>query len=77
MAIARKYQSHLGSTSICQCYVLCVRRAYLCRQGDQSGTNYEHRKQGLVSRLRFFLYVYGIDSCAYAVMSNHYHACSM
>nr|MBX2859561.1 transposase [Cellvibrionaceae bacterium] len=33
----------------------------------------DHRKQWIVSRLKFLSYVYSIDICAYAVMSNHYH----
>ncbi|MES1147047.1 MAG: alpha-amylase family glycosyl hydrolase [Solimonas sp.] len=73
MTIARKRQIHLGSTSFYHCYVRCVRRAWLCGQDEASGTNYDHRKQWLVSRLRFLSYVYAIDICAYAVMSNHYH----
>ncbi|MES1189684.1 MAG: alpha-amylase family glycosyl hydrolase [Steroidobacter sp.] len=63
----------MGSTSFYHCYVRCVRRAWLCGQDEASGTNYDHRKQWLVSRLRFLSYVYAIDICAYAVMSNHYH----
>jgi len=38
-----------------------------------TGQNYDHRKQWLVSRIRFLSYVYAVDVCAYAVMSNHYH----
>ncbi|MES1191715.1 MAG: alpha-amylase family glycosyl hydrolase [Steroidobacter sp.] len=45
----------------------------MCGKDKQSGTNYDHRKQWLVSRLRFLSYVYAIDICANAVMSNHYH----
>ncbi len=51
----------------------CVRRAWLCGNDEVSGVNYDHRKQWLVSRLRFLSYVFAIDICAYAVMSNHYH----
>ena len=45
----------------------------MCGEDKHSGVNYDHRKQWLVSRLKFLSYVYAIDICAYAVMSNHYH----
>jgi len=63
----------LEATSYYHCYVRCVRRAFLCGEDSVSGVNYDHRKQWLVSRIRFLSYVYAIDVCAYAVMSNHYH----
>ncbi len=53
--------------------VRCVRRAFLCGDDRASGRNFHHRKQWLVSRLRFLSYVYAIDICTYEVTSNHYH----
>ncbi len=50
-----------------------MRRAYLCGDDRSTGENFDHRKPWIVSRLRFLSYVYSIDICAYAVMSNHYH----
>lgn len=73
MAIKREVQVCLETTPFYHCYVRCVRRAYLCGQDSVSGDNYDHRKQWIVSRLKFLSYVYAIDICAYAVMSNHYH----
>lgn len=73
MTRSRQEQIHLDSTPLYHCYVRCVRRAFLCGTDHFSGQNFDHRKQWLVSRLRFLSYVYAIDICAYAVMSNHYH----
>jgi REP element-mobilizing transposase RayT len=36
-------------------------------------SDYSHRKQWVIDRLQELSYVYSIDTCAYAVMSNHYH----
>ncbi len=73
MTKARSEQISLEDTSYYHCYVRCVRRAYLCGTDAVTGESFEHRKQWIVSRLRFLSYIYAIDVCAYAVMSNHYH----
>jgi len=73
MATKREAQISLEATPFYHCYVRCVRRAYLCGNDYSTGDNYDHRKQWIVSRLKFLSYVYSIDICAYAVMSNHYH----
>lgn len=73
MTVARQSQVSLDDTSFYHCYVRCVRRAYLCGSDSVSGESYDHRKQWIVSRLRFLSYVYAIDVCAYAIMDNHYH----
>ena len=73
MTQARETQVSLESTPFYHCYVRCVRKAYLCGEDYSTGENYDHRKQWIVSRLKFLSYIYAIDICAYAVMSNHYH----
>ena len=73
MATRRDAQVCLEETPYYHCYVRCVRRAYLCGEDAATGANFDHRKQWIVSRLKFLSYVYAIDICAYAVMSNHYH----
>jgi hypothetical protein len=73
MTGSRSQQVSIDDTPFYHCMVRCVHRAFLCGDDHETGENFDHRKQWLVSRLRFLSYGYAIDICAYAVMSNHYH----
>jgi len=73
MTQARSAQISLADTPYYHCIARCVRRAFLCGVDDFSGHNYEHRRQWIVDKLRSLSEVFGVDICAYAAMSNHYH----
>jgi len=73
MTIARKRLIDLETTPYYHCINRCVRRAYLCGEDKLTGKNYEGRKQFIIDRMKFLTTVFGIELCAYAVMSNHYH----
>lgn len=73
MTRARYQQVSVEDTPYYHCISRCVRRAYLCGDDAVTGKNFDHRKQWLVSRIKYLAAQFSIDICAYAIMSNHYH----
>ena len=74
MTQARSTLVSTADTPYYHCVSRCVRRAFLCGYDSQSHTDYEHRRQWLEDRLHKAATAFSIKLCAYAVMSNHYHA---
>jgi REP element-mobilizing transposase RayT len=73
MTIRRAAQISLGETPYYHCIARCVRRAFLCGEDQYTGQDFSHRRGWLVDRLKLQASIFGIDICAYAIMSNHYH----
>ena len=73
MATARSEQVNLEATPYYHCMTRCVRRSYLCGVDSYSNKDYSHRKEWMVSRLKYLANIFAIKICAYAIMSNHYH----
>jgi hypothetical protein len=73
MTYARKNLVSTKETPYYHVSSRCVRRAWLWGVDEYAGKDYSHRKQWIIDRLQELNYVYAIDPCAYAVMSNHYH----
>lgn len=73
MCLPRKTLINLEHTEYYHCISRCVRRAFLCGYDSDSKTNFDHRRQWFVERMKFLTEHFTIGVCAYAVMSNHCH----
>jgi REP element-mobilizing transposase RayT len=69
----RRLLVDLDSTPYYHCINRCVRRAYLCGDDPLTGTNFDHRKQWLVDRMKTLAGVFAVDICSYSMLSNHFH----
>ncbi len=73
MTLPRRAQVALSCTPYYHCISRCVRRAFLCGTDAYTGQDFEHRKQWVLDRIAQQSAAFGIDVCAYAIMSNHFH----
>ena len=73
MTYARKTLVSLNDTPYYHVVARCVRRAWLWGIDEYAGRDYSHRKTWVLERLAELTSSFTIETCAYAVLSNHYH----
>lgn len=73
MTLPRSEQIDLSATPYYHVMNRCVRRSFLCGYDELTQTDYSHRKEWIVDRLKYLSDIFAVKICAYAIMSNHYH----
>jgi hypothetical protein len=73
MTYARKALVSLNDTAYYHVVARCVRRAWLWGYDKYAGRDFSHRKAWVLERLTLLASMFAIDTCAYAILSNHYH----
>ena len=73
MTLARSEQINLEATPYYHVMNRCVRRSWLCGYDKLTQTDYSHRKEWIIDRLKYLTDIFAIKICAYAIMTNHYH----
>ena len=67
MTVARSQWVDLDLTPYYHCISRCVRRAFLCGEGN------EHRKDWIENRLEELATIFAVSVCGYSVLDNHLH----
>ncbi|MFV2073835.1 MAG: transposase [Thermoanaerobaculales bacterium] len=67
MTVARSQLVDLDVTSYYHCISRCVRKAFLCGEGN------EHRKGWIEDRLEELAGIFAVSVCGFSVMDNHLH----
>ena len=71
MAIKRSDLVDTENAGFYQLISRCVRRAFLCGIDEETGKDYEYRRQWIEARILFLADIFAIEVYGYAVMHNH------